>query len=78
MIQHRELPEIRNPVYVYNDDDSFKGRQPHNVLESKTSMGPRAVDPRLTSAGTTPALVLPPAVPYSYQTGYNVWALRPA
>jgi hypothetical protein len=78
MIQHRSLPPISNPTYTYNYDDSFKGRQPGNVLEAKPSMGARTVDPRLTAEGTTPAVKLPAAVPYSYQTSYNVWALRPA
>jgi hypothetical protein len=69
----RAFPPIRNPVYVYNDDDSWKpawGRA--NVLEAPPQHP--GVDPRLTSQGSKPPVSgLPTFVPAAYQTIHNVW-----
>lgn len=76
-IPSRAFTPIRDPVYVHNDDDSFKTAQPHNVLEA-TPRAPRGVDERLTAIGSTPPVAgLPHYVPYAGQTPYNVWALYP-
>lgn len=76
---NRAMTPVQNPVYVHNDDDTFK--QPHpmaaNVLERPA--GPKGVDPRLTSQGSLPPVSgLTPIVPFAGQTPYNVWQLMPA
>jgi hypothetical protein len=76
----RAMTPVRNPVYIYNMDDSFKSRHPAgmNVLERPT----RAVSDeatRRTAAGSLPPVSgLTPIVPMAGQTPYNVWGLRPA
>ena len=76
-IPARTMPEIRNPVYIHNDNADFKQTPtPGHVLSRPEHNG---VDPRLTSAGdTSRAAGLPGYVPYAGQTPYNVWALYPA
>jgi len=68
----RAFTPIQNPVYIYNDDDSFKTKPtPHNVLEQPARPG---VDPRLTSQGSLPPVAgLAPYIPYAPQTPMNVW-----
>lgn len=76
----RAMTPVRNPVYVYNDDASWKAAtpQPRNVLDGPPPT-PRGVDSRLTAEGTVPPVAgLPAYVPYAAQTPYNVWALYPA
>jgi hypothetical protein len=77
---HRAMQPIRNPTYLYNDDDSFKATaQPMNVLERPPrDPGKGAADPRLTAAGSLPPVKgLTPIVPFATQNAYNVWALYP-
>lgn len=75
---NRAMTPVQNPVYVYNDDDSFKTAHPAgtNVLERPANT--HGVDPRLTSQGSLPPVAgLTPIVPYAGQTPYNVWGLYP-
>lgn len=74
----RAFPPIRNPVYIVNDDASWKRTpQPLNVLQQGPAV-PRGVDPRTTSAGSIPPVAgLTPIVPFASQTPYNVWGLYP-
>jgi hypothetical protein len=73
-IPARAFTPVQNPVYVYNDDASWKPPpMPHNVLE-EPPREPKDVDPRLTSQGTRPPVAgLPQFVPAAYQTPHNVW-----
>ena len=72
-IPTRAFTLIQNPVYVYNDDDSFKPKMSPNVLEAPPRP-PHGTDPRLTAHGTVPPVAgLPPYVPAAYQTPMNVW-----
>ena len=70
----RAFTPIQNPVYVHNDDASWKpSPTPHNVLE-QPPREPKDQDPRLTSQGTVPPVAgLPQYVPAAYQTIHNVW-----
>lgn len=69
----RAFTPIRNPVYIYADDDSWKPRPAWgNVLE-QTPAHPEG-DARLTAQGTRPPVSgLPHFVPAAYQTPMNVW-----
>lgn len=73
-IQTRAFTPIQNPVYVYNDDASWKPSPvPHNVLE-QPPRPPHGGDPRLSSQGSRPPVTgLPHDVPAAYQTPHNVW-----
>ena len=76
---NRAMTEIRNPVYVYNDDASFKTAHPMgtNVLERPVTHDENTA--RRTSQGSLPPVSgLTPIVPMAAQTPYNVWGLRPA
>jgi len=77
----RAMTPVQNPVYLYNDDASFKTAHPagSNVLERPPAV-PRGVDPRTTVQGDRPPVAggIPPYVPYAGQTPYNVWSLMPA
>lgn len=77
---NRAMTPVRNPVYIYNDDSSFKTQHPAgtNVLERPPDVR-RGQDPRLTSQGSLPPVSgLTPIVPFAGQTPYNVWQLMPA
>lgn len=74
----RAFTPIQNPVYLYNDDASFKTTPPaRNVLDHRAA-NPKGVDPRLTSQGNVPPVHDQPIVPYAAQTPWNVWGLLPA
>jgi hypothetical protein len=73
---NRAMTPVRNPVYAYNMDASFKQATPfpHNVLEAPPV--PKGGDARRTSHGDVPHVAeLPQYVPAAYQTPYNVWGL---
>jgi hypothetical protein len=75
----RAMTPIQNPTYTYNQTADFKSAHPagSNVLE-RPPRNRDGVDPRLTSAGSTPPVAgLPAYVPYAGQTPYNVWTLYP-
>jgi hypothetical protein len=74
----RAMPPVRNPTYVYNDNDDFKATAtPRHILEARP-VAPKNVDPRTTAAGSVPPVHgLPAYVPFAAQTPYNVWALYP-
>ena len=69
----RAFTPIQNPVYVHNDDASWKPSPvPHNVLEEPRHLP--GEDARLTSQGSVPPVAgLPQYVPAAYQTIHNVW-----
>ncbi len=73
-IPARAFTPIQNPIYVYNDDDSWKpSPTPHNVLE-QLPREPKDGDARLTAQGSRPPVAgLPQYVPAAYQTPTNVW-----
>lgn len=74
-IPARAFTPIQNPVYLYNDDDSWKpSPMPHNVLEQPPRPPHGGGDERLTSQGSRPPVSgLPHFVPAAYQTPHNVW-----
>jgi hypothetical protein len=76
----RAFTPIRNPVYVYPDDDSFKTGHPAgtNVLERPAARTRNGVDPRTTVQGDRPSRNWTPIVGFPGPSNYNVWGLRPA
>lgn len=75
----RAFTPVANPVYVHNDDASFKVTPtPQHALE-RQQIAAKGVDPRLTAQGSVPPVAgLTPIVPTAYQTPLNVWGLYPA
>ena len=73
------MMEVRNPVYIYDYDDSWKSGHPmaQNVLERPPV--PSDADSRLTAQGAIPPVSgLTPIVAMAGQTPYNIWGLTPA
>lgn len=74
----RAMTPIRNPVYAYNQDASWKTAHPEgtNVLERPPARDPES---RLTVQGDLPPVAgLPAYVAFAPQTPRNVWDLFPA